>query len=167
LVNKKGDVFNMLRIQVLGRGLIPRGHGIAPRMEPFPANVMLTGIILGTAGLEVNFIHPETNKPVPLTRVNYQAMHKKWENVAPGKKVVQEVEVQKVVEQKVAPVVQQTPPPVAPVEPVKEDVKVEAPAATVAEEEFTMKPIMSPDEKVSVSVTTQPTRQQQNNNQRR
>jgi len=31
----------MLNIQVLGNGLIPRGLGLAPRLEPFPADYIL------------------------------------------------------------------------------------------------------------------------------
>ena len=57
----------MLKIQVLGQGLIPRGHGIAPKKEPFPADLTLIGLILGTPGLKMNYINPETNQLAPLT----------------------------------------------------------------------------------------------------
>ena len=46
----------MLKIQVLGHGLIPRGMGIAPRKEPFYADLNLIGLILQTPGLSVNYV---------------------------------------------------------------------------------------------------------------
>lgn len=70
----------MLKIQVLGKGLIPRGYGIAPKKTPFPADLTLIGIILSTPGLKVNFLNPETNVFSPLTRENYQRTYKKYEN---------------------------------------------------------------------------------------
>lgn len=192
----------MLKIQVLGRGLIPRGHGIAPKMEPFPANVMLIGTILSTPGLQVNFIHPETNKAVPLTRANYQKIYQTWRNVAPGPRVATEpqeakgdgvikqgIELQAAalnvpgvltgislpadgvsrevtIEPTATPVI---PVPVVTTPEVKVEAKIETPVekveAAAKTEEFTMKPIMSPDEKTSVNVNTQNNRQQYNNNQ--
>lgn len=85
----------MLKIQVLGKGLIPRGHGIAPKKEPFSADLTLIGTILGTAGLKVNYINPETNQPSPLTRENYQNVYRKYPNgtvVRPAAKENQKVE---------------------------------------------------------------------------
>lgn len=75
----------MLKIQVLGKGLIPRGYGIAPRLEPFPADLTLIGTILTCSNLKVNYINPETNKPMPLTRENCQKVYKKYENVVSDK----------------------------------------------------------------------------------
>ena len=68
----------MLRIQVLGKGMIPRNLGLAPRTEPFPADLRLIGIILATPGLSLKFIHPESGKPADLTRENFQAVYKKY-----------------------------------------------------------------------------------------
>lgn len=60
----------MLSIQVLGRGLIPRGHGIAPKKAPFPADLTLIQLILRTPGLSINYINPKTKKLSPLTNEN-------------------------------------------------------------------------------------------------
>ena len=38
----------MLKIQVLGNGFIPRGLGIAPRREPFKADLLLIQTILAS-----------------------------------------------------------------------------------------------------------------------
>lgn len=88
----------MLKIQVLGSGLIPRGHGIAPKKEPFPADLTLIGLILSTPGLKMNYINPETGKLAPLTRENYQKVYQKYPNgtimkakVAEGDGIIKEL----------------------------------------------------------------------------
>ncbi len=166
----------MLRIQVLGSGLIPRGHGIAPKKEPFPADLRLIGIILSTGGLKVNFVHPNSGKLVPLTRENYQAMYTKYQNRVYTKTVEDESNDQEKVGEAdgivkegislpadgqvhetnlggpvippadVAPVVSVA--PVTPEAPIVTPVVGEAQAIDAAKsEEFTMKPIVAPEEK--------------------
>lgn len=80
----------MLKIQVLGKGLIPRGHGIAPKLEPFPADLTLIGTIIGTPGLSLNYIHPETGRPMKLTRENYQSVYKKFKDGNYSKPTIQQ-----------------------------------------------------------------------------
>lgn len=70
----------MLKIQVLGNGLIPRGYGLAPRKDPFQADLTLIRTILSTAGLKVNMIHPETNRPVEITNQNLKRMWDTYNN---------------------------------------------------------------------------------------
>ena len=70
----------MLKIQVLGKGLIPRGYGLAPRVNPFPADLTLIGTILNTNGLTVNYLNPETNKMCPLTKENLKKVYDKFGN---------------------------------------------------------------------------------------
>ena len=65
----------MLKIQVLGRGLIPRGYGLAPRKTPFFADLMMIETILHTNGLQVVMIHPEDGHGV---RVTTQNVRKLW-----------------------------------------------------------------------------------------
>ena len=48
----------MLKIQVLGTGMIPRLGVIAPRIEPFMADLTWISLILSTPGLEINYIDP-------------------------------------------------------------------------------------------------------------
>ena len=78
-----------LKIQVLGKGLIPRGYGLAPRKDPFNADLTLIQTILATPGLIVNYVRPEDNKPVPLDRANLMRVWNKYNNptnkqIAPG-----------------------------------------------------------------------------------
>lgn len=73
----------MLKIQVLGRGMIPRGYGLAPRLEPFPADFTLITTIMSTPGLNVNMIHPETGRVVPLTNQNVKRMYETYANYKP------------------------------------------------------------------------------------
>ena len=59
----------MLNIQVLGKGMIPRGLGLAPRKEFFKADLILITTILATPGLKVNML-TQDNKVVEVTRAN-------------------------------------------------------------------------------------------------
>lgn len=68
----------MLKIQVLGKGLIPRGYGLAPRLNPFPADLILIGTILSTPGLTVNYLNPDTNKMCPLTKDNLKRIYNNY-----------------------------------------------------------------------------------------
>lgn len=68
-------------IQVYGRGLIPRGLGLAPRIEPFKADRTLIYTILSTPGLRIKYIHPETGEPKDLTNKNFKKVYDKWGDV--------------------------------------------------------------------------------------
>ena len=68
----------MLRIQVLGTGMIPRGLGLAPRKEPFYADLTLIGTILSTPGLTVNMIHPGNGRIIEVTSSNCKSMYQKY-----------------------------------------------------------------------------------------
>ena len=70
----------MLKIQVLGNGLIPRGYGIAPRKDPFPADLVLIGTILNAPGLKVNMLHPD-GRYIPITKSNLKRMWESYSNV--------------------------------------------------------------------------------------
>lgn len=100
-----------LRIQVLGTGLIPRGLGLAPRKEPFPADFTLIGTIMATNGLKVNFLNPTTNKFVELTNKNVKQMWDKYSdydftgsNNVPVKETVKKPVVEKTTTPPVVPV---------------------------------------------------------------
>lgn len=71
----------MLKIQVLGNGMIPRGYGLAPRLEPFPADLTLIKTIMSTHGLTVNMLNPATGKFVNLTPKNVDKMWKSYKDV--------------------------------------------------------------------------------------
>jgi len=138
----------MLKIQVLGHGLIPRIQSIAPRKEPFMADYNWIALILSTPGLEVNYVDPTDNSIKPLERTKFREIYDRFENVEYKDDAVEEA---------AAP--QQA--PVAPkpkfeeVKPVEEK-KIEEPneeakkdqlhnlldATTSHKEDFFMKPIM-------------------------
>ena len=61
----------MLKIQVLGSGLVPRIGRLAPIKDPFPADKTLIGTIFATSKMKINYLHPRTNKLMPLTRNNF------------------------------------------------------------------------------------------------
>lgn len=70
----------MLKIIVLGKGLIPRGLGLAPRKEPFKADLTLIQTILATPGLKVKMLHPEDGHLVDLTKSNLTSNWQKYSN---------------------------------------------------------------------------------------
>ena len=61
----------MLKIQVLGNGLVPRMGRLAPIKDPFPADRTLIGTILSISKMKINYLDPKTNKLHPLTRENF------------------------------------------------------------------------------------------------
>lgn len=63
-----------MKIQVLGRGLIPRGQGIAPRKEPFEADINTIKAIMQSGEFKVNMLNPDTGKLIPLTNDNLMRM---------------------------------------------------------------------------------------------
>jgi hypothetical protein len=79
----------MLPIIVEGRGLIPRGFGIAPRLTPFPADLQLIATIMNQGGLSASHVDPITKKKTPLTREN---VRKVWDRYV-NKKVEEKKEV--------------------------------------------------------------------------
>lgn len=83
----------MLNIQVLGSGLIPRGLGIAPRLEPFPADYTLICTIMQTCGLEVKMVNPDDGKLIKLTPNNVKRMWDKYGSRTPAKSRVIEVNI--------------------------------------------------------------------------
>lgn len=66
----------MLKIQVLGKGLIPRGYGLAPKKNPFPADLILIETILKNPGLKVRMMHPDDGHFVDVTTKNVKRL---WE----------------------------------------------------------------------------------------
>ncbi len=64
----------MLKIRVLGKGLIPRGYGLAPRKDPFPADLTLISTILHTPGLEVHMLHPGDGHDIKVTTSNVKKL---------------------------------------------------------------------------------------------
>jgi hypothetical protein len=152
----------MLKIQVLGRGLIPRGHGLAPKKDPFPADLMTIGAILSTPGLSATYIHPEKNKALPLTRDNYQTIYKKFDNAHLSKKEVPEQKLEQEVEltDHIHTVVGSTTvePPVETVEVVEAAAPVEEKKEVVVvetkEQDFVVTPAIKPEEgnKIEVKV---------------
>ena len=162
----------MLMIRVLGKGLIPRGYGIAPRKDPFKADLTLIMTIMNTPGLKVEFINPDTMRPSPLTRDNVQKVYKRYEGRAKEIKksdIAPPAEVPPVTPPVTPPVITPpstppvvtppvTPDPVVPpvTPPVNDQVKTdegktedskETPVGTGENKEFTMTPVTKDDDK--------------------
>ena len=136
-----------LPIKVNGRGLIPRGHGLAPK-NFVKADEVLVQLIMQTPGLSMEYIHPDSNTLTKITRTNYQelfAAHEAYLNGGNKPKSTPSVS-------NPAPVN----PPTSVIEK-KEEIKKEEPKVEVKPEpkdekkeekkDFTMKPIHKEDKK--------------------
>lgn len=126
----------MLQIQILGRGLIPRGYGLAPRKELVSADPSFIQLLLKTRGLTLNYYNPESKKLAPLTKENYQQVYDHYGRRAydPGEKA----EANKVAAQA----------PTAPHVPANTATKDHAPAEVKSPEKKEDKPAEKPAEKV-------------------
>ena len=108
----------MIKIQVLGKGMIPRGYGLAPRTEPFFADLTFINTIMNTPGLTVRYLNPTTMQFGDLDRKNVKKIYDKYSNVEYGSapKNVQQPHIpdaRKVVQQGPANVNGMTVPPAA------------------------------------------------------
>lgn len=70
----------MLKIRVLGKGLIPRGYGLAPKKEPFLVDFETLAVMLYTPGLKPEYYHPGSTKFLPLTIYNAREIYNKYGN---------------------------------------------------------------------------------------
>lgn len=66
----------MLKIQVLGNGMVPRLGRLGPIKDPFPADKTLIATIIATSKMKINYLDPKTNKLKPITRDNLNEI---WE----------------------------------------------------------------------------------------
>lgn len=101
-----------LKIQVLGKGLIPRGLGIAPRKAPFNADLNLIQLILKTPGLQVRMVHPETGQLMNVTTQTLQRLWDKYSDkpvLSPAERAAKKKEAEQASLNPVAPVVQKAP----------------------------------------------------------
>lgn len=112
----------MVKIQVLGNGLIPRMGILAPITEPFPVGRMTAATILQTSpNLTVNYLNPNDGKFHALTNQNITRVFDELEDNEVAATVEAPAE---------APVVNETPAevsaPTPPAEPEVNDAPVES-----------------------------------------
>lgn len=94
----------MVKIQVLGNGLIPRMGMLAPITEPFPVGRMTAATILQTSpNLTVNYLNPNDGKFHALTNQNIARVFDEFEDDEAAATAEAPAE---------APVVNETPTPV-------------------------------------------------------
>lgn len=68
----------MVKIIVLGEGLVPRGHGIAPLKHPFDADLHLINLIMETGNQVPYLINPINGAKIKLTPANAKKMYDRW-----------------------------------------------------------------------------------------
>lgn len=73
----------MLKIRVMGSGLIPRIGTLAPKKEPFLADTNLIEIILFTKGLKPQYFDTAKQTFVDLTLANFKKVYAKFGNEVP------------------------------------------------------------------------------------
>ena len=141
----------MLKIQVLGRGMIPRGYGLAPRKEFFNADLNLIGTILMTPGLKVNMLNPEDGKIIQVTNSNLKTLWNRYRSDINRPSKVVEVKKEDVVESKfdaMNPPVEKEVAKPSPVVDKKEEVKEEVKETVEENKNAVIKPILETEEKV-------------------
>ena len=76
-------------IQVLGVGLIPRGRGIAPRKDPFPATQKEIELILNHGTLIPKMYNPKTNAFIQITSSNFNKLWNAFaKETVPTKRII-------------------------------------------------------------------------------
>lgn len=108
----------MVKIQVLGSGMIPRLGTIAPKLDPFDADLEFINLILSSGGLRPRLVNPITNAKIDITSENAARLYKIWSDYKIPEKKAEPVLAP------TAPVVNQSPVKVEP--PVVEDKKEES-----------------------------------------
>lgn len=75
----------MVKIQVLGQGMIPGIGTVAPHKSPFEADYKLITRIMGHGSLKVRIQNPITKAFIPLTASNAKRMYDTWDNYKSAK----------------------------------------------------------------------------------
>jgi len=89
----------MIRVRILGSGLIPRGGGLAPRKEPMLVDFNYLSLLMNTRNLKVLYQDPVTNSFHEMTVYNFKKIYVKISPVTDSK--LQEIKAAKVAEEKV------------------------------------------------------------------
>ena len=71
----------MIKIQVLGHGLIPRGNGLAPKKEPMEADLDLIKLMLNSGSLKLRAVNPNTGGTIPISFKNVDRIYKAFDGV--------------------------------------------------------------------------------------
>ena len=72
----------MVKVIVLGHGLIPRGKGIAPCKAPFEADKKMIKLMLGQGGLIVKIYNPNTDAYERVTFKDFERKYDAYEKAA-------------------------------------------------------------------------------------
>lgn len=67
----------MLRVRILGSGLIPRGGGLAPKKEPILVDFNYLTILMYTRNLKIQYLDPDTNKFENMNLFNFKKIYDK------------------------------------------------------------------------------------------
>ena len=119
----------MIKVRILGHGLIPRGYGLAPRKEPLEIDWNFLNILLNNGSFKIQALVPDKKEFVDITIGNARKM---YELLSRKRTEVKKVEVKPV--SQVQPVVVKEEVVIAE-EPIKvEEVKVEETFKPIEEE---------------------------------
>ena len=77
-----------LKIQINGKGLIPRIGGLAPKKELVKASdINFIALLLNTNGLSLKYLNPSNNKLADLTKKNMKSVWDRYCNYVPDTNV--------------------------------------------------------------------------------
>ena len=84
----------MISIRVDGRGIIPRLGTIAPRKQPFKADLSMLATIIASPGLIAIAIDPVTKQETTLNSGNYRKIYNRLVSKSEKQAILEEVEVE-------------------------------------------------------------------------
>lgn len=67
----------MIRVRILGKGLIPRGGGLAPKKEPIYVDFDYLTVLVYSRNLRVQYLDPETGKFENIALNNFKKIYDK------------------------------------------------------------------------------------------
>lgn len=67
----------MIRVRILGKGLIPRGGGLAPKKEPIYVDLDYLTILVYSRNLRIQYLNPDTDKFEDLLLSNFKKIYDK------------------------------------------------------------------------------------------
>ena len=91
----------MLKVRILGQGLIPRGYGLAPRKDPIEVDWRFLNLLLNHGSFKVQYLDPEKKQFFDVTNANAKKVYEKFSDT--NVRTIVKIEEPKKVETVVVP----------------------------------------------------------------
>lgn len=68
----------MIKVRILGQGLIPRGYGLAPRKDPISVDWRFLNLLLNYGSFKIQYLDPEKKQFFDVTNANAKKVYEKF-----------------------------------------------------------------------------------------